>query len=73
MDWDDVDNILFEGGKAEIDRLRCPDCQGQLAYHFNPEFGSFKVSCLKCKTFTSAHKMQDKPKCVELYGNDHEI
>ena len=30
MDWDDVDDILYDRTKEEISKLRCPDCGGMI-------------------------------------------
>jgi hypothetical protein len=69
MDWDDVEEVLFDGNKEQIDSVRCPDCGGSISFEFNEHYRTFKTACLNCGAWSKGCKAADKPRCAEIYGN----
>lgn len=69
MDWYDVDDILIDGTKAQIQELRCPDCGGQLKYAYSggTDAGRLVVSCTKCCALEVLHKLPE-PNCARFFG-----
>lgn len=66
MDWSDVDDILYDGEKEEIMRLKCPDCGGRIHYVYYPEGKELEVSCKSCGYFSRSHG-GPVPNCYKLF------
>ena len=45
MDWDDIDDILFNGTEEEIKAVRCPECGGELSFFYYPEARNYEIRC----------------------------
>lgn len=73
MDWDDVEEILFEGTREQILKLRCPDCEGIIEYEFDKIYCTFKVKCIDCGTWIKGCKVISEPKCAIIYGSKQRI
>ncbi len=40
--WDDIDDILYDGAKEDIQALTCPDCGGGvISYKFDENINHF--------------------------------
>ena len=65
MDWLDVDDILFDGTKEEIKKIKCPDCGGTLEYSYFE--GRFEERCQKCGAIEIQHGGKI-PNCVLFFG-----
>ncbi len=48
MTWYDLEDILYDGTKTEIENIFCPNCEGKISYRFSDKPRSFEVSCRKC-------------------------
>ena len=70
MDWDDVDEILFEGTVEQISAVRCPECDGQIEYEFDDLHHTFTIRCRACDVWSKACKVIDRPICTTLYGDN---
>ena len=69
MNWDDVDEILYDGTEEEIRAARCPDCGGKLEFEFgDPPGGSMTIRCRPCGVITKACGVSSTPNCVEIFG-----
>ena len=55
MDWNDVDDILFDGTEEQIRALQCPDCGGALFLAYYPETRNREIKCDGCGTLIRAH------------------
>jgi len=44
-DWDDVDEVLFDGTPEQIIALRCPKCGGNLTYTYCHETRGMDINC----------------------------
>ena len=69
MDWDDVDEILFDGTKEQIEKVRCVECNNTIKYEFDEEYHTFAIWCHTCGLMSKACKVQDKPNCAIFFGN----
>ncbi len=67
MDWYDVEAVLFDGDKKDIEKLRCPDCGGNISFSYYPEVKSFEVSCLSCGYLSKGYG-GDVPNCYKYFG-----
>ena len=67
-DWYDIDDILYDGTKEEIEKVVCPDCGEKIAYRYSDDVNSFEVSCKGCGHLSRANG-SPKPNCVLYYGN----
>lgn len=72
MDWLDVSDILYDGKKEEISKLRCPDCGGNIAYEYEPDVDVFKVVCKKCG-YMSKENGAPEPNCSKFFGAKYTI
>ena len=69
MDWTDVDEILFDGTKKEIENVRCVECNNALKYEFDEEYHTFTVWCHNCRLIIKGCKAHYKPNCAIFFGN----
>lgn len=53
--WDDVDDIIFDGSKEEVDNLKCVDCSNNLDVSFDKEAMSLTIRCTKCGKLIREH------------------
>lgn len=72
MDWYDVDDILYDGTKEEISKLKCPDCGGKIRYSYTKSCECFTVSCKSCG-YSSVSHGSPIPNCYLFFGKEHEI
>lgn len=72
MDWLDVNDMLYDGKKEDIKKLRCPDCGGFIEYEYVGSIGVFKVSCTSCG-YVSKENGAPEPNCVKYFGRKYII
>ncbi len=72
MSWDDIYDILYDGTKEEISKLRCPDCGGGLSFRFS-EYDGGSTFTLRCGCTLSRGHKGPKPNCAEFFGNEYTI
>lgn len=70
-DWYDVEDILYDGAKKDIERIVCPDCGKKIQYRYFSESGSFEVRCIHCGHISRATG-SPMPKCVEYFGEEYD-
>ena len=68
MTWCDLDDILYDGTKLDMQDVKCPDCGGHIKYTFYND--TFTKECIQCGTIEKNDK-SPKPKCVDYYGEEH--
>jgi len=61
MDWDDVEDIIFDGTEEEINAVRCPECGGHLKLSFFPDTRNLEIECLECGTLVRGHGVGEVP------------
>lgn len=70
MDWYAVEDILLDGSKEEIAKVKCPNCGGSLQtrFSFSKESGkgTLRIFCKKCHIVETLHKVEGTPNCVTL-------
>lgn len=72
MDWLDVNDVLYDGKKDEIAKLRCPDCGGNIEYEYERDIAVFKVMCPECG-YVSKENGAPEPNCAKIFGIKHTI
>lgn len=72
MDWDDLDDILYDGTEEEIKKARCPVCGGSIRYRYGDKCGTFQTWCDHCGIYSKGIK-GPKPNCAELFGDEYTI
>ena len=70
MNWDDIDDVLYDGTKLDIQKAVCPECKGMLSFNYTENI--FKIECCKCGHLSVAYN-SPLPNCVKFFGNQHTI
>lgn len=61
-DWDDVEEILFDGTPEQIAAVKCPECGGELSYSYYADTRNMETHCKgSCGTHIRAHKTHYVP------------
>ena len=55
MNWDDVEDIIYDGTPEQINAVKCPECEGDLKMSYFPTTKSVEVHCKKCGTVIRAN------------------
>ena len=45
MDWNDIDNIIFDGTEEEINAVRCPECGEKLKMSYTHSTKGYEIKC----------------------------
>ena len=69
MDWYDVEDILFDGSKEEMSKLKCPDCKGNIHVIYSEKVNSMQITCNKCGAIERLYGV-DTPNCYLFFGNE---
>ena len=71
MTWYDVDDVLYDGDKEEIEKILCPDCGAKIGYRYSDDPRGFEVTCKQCGYLSRSYG-GPIPNCVKYYGNEYE-
>lgn len=71
MTWYDIDDILYDGTKKEMDKVLCPDCSSKISYRYSDNPRGFEVRCAGCG-YLSRSMGGDRPNCVDIFGNEYD-
>jgi len=71
IEWDDIENILFDGTVRDIQKLKCPDCGGIICYEYNNEFKTLIIKCVGCGLLSKSIKLLNIPNCVNFFGDNY--
>ena len=66
MNWDDVEDILFDGTPEQITTVKCPECAGELKMTYFPTTRSYEIYCKKCKTMVRANGVAYVPNFAKV-------
>ena len=61
MSWDDIEDILYDGTREEIDSLQCPECKGRLKMAYFPKHKNLEIRCKDCHTVIRSHGAEKIP------------
>jgi len=61
MNWEDVEGILFEGTREQIDGVKCPDCGGELRFLYYPMARNTEIFCKGCHIVLRSHGAKSVP------------
>ena len=64
MNWDDVEDILFNGTPEQINAVKCPECGGELRISYFPTSRSMEIFCKKCGTLIRSNGVAYVPNFV---------
>ena len=70
MEWQEIEDDLFDGTIEEMNKIICPECRGNIRFEYNE--GNFKIECISCHTTVKMYKAPI-PNCVEHFGNEYTI
>lgn len=70
-DWGDVEEVLYNGEKEDIEKIVCPDCGEKIRYRYSEEVGGFEIRCIHCG-YISRETGAPEPKCVEYFGVEYD-
>ena len=73
MDWYDVEDILFDGKREEIEKLRCPDCGGHISFSCSVKCKRFVLKCDSCGYLSVSCKFIKDPNCCIFFGEEYTI
>lgn len=71
MNWDDVDDVVFDGSQNEIKNLGCPECGGKISLQYSEEFKVLTCKCLRCGMVAKANKVFYIPNFVKFFGSKY--
>ncbi len=63
-----MDDILFDGTKAALEKIKCPDCGSSIGFEFDPRFKSLAVRCEGCGYLARHHNVAKWPNCALNVG-----
>jgi hypothetical protein len=66
MNWDDIEEILFDGTPEQIRTVRCPECDGELDTKYFPNTRGMEVCCTRCHTFVVSHGVPYTPNFAKV-------
>jgi len=66
MTWDDVEDVLFDGTKEQIDAVKCPECGGELKFTYVPATRNMVILCKSCHIITRSHGVKTIPNFARL-------
>lgn len=74
MDWDEINDILFEGSKKQIEEVLCPDCRGFIEFHYSSVNNEMNLKCTgECGHLEKMHGLSGVPNCAIFLGSDYVI
>ena len=65
-DWDDIEDILFDGTTKEIQNLLCPDCNTKINYKYTHDTNSLQYGCKICGRMVRLAGCHITPNCSNL-------
>ena len=66
MDWNDVNDILWDGTAEEIAAVRCPDCGGIIKYEYFPQTRNTTIGCKGCRLISRGHGSHYVPNFAKI-------
>ena len=61
--WDDIEDVLFDGTSEEIQNLKCPTCDSKIYFSYTSEGRTLKYGCKSCGKQVVANGCHDIPNC----------
>ena len=73
MTWYDIENILFDGTKENIEKLRCPECGGKISFSCSMKYARFVLRCNSCGYLSVSHGFYATPNCCSIFGDEYTL
>ena len=68
MTWSEIDDILNYGSKEEMEKLKCPSCNGNIRYSIDKSM--LRIRCVQCN-----EALYDTgacyANCSKYFGKEH--
>ena len=61
MNWDDIEDIIFDGTQEQINAVKCPECGGDLKLSYFPMTKGVEIRCKGCGTLVREHGVSTEP------------
>ena len=61
MNWDDVEDVIFNGTLEQINAIKCPDCGGDLKMSYYPSISCTEVQCRECGILVRSNGVNPAP------------
>ena len=68
MNWDDIEEILFDGTPEQIAAIVCPECGGGLKTSYFPTTKSMEIYCKQCGTLIRSNGVEYVPNFALVYA-----
>ena len=72
MNWYDIDEILINGNKEQIENIICPDCGSKISYKYGEQYGSMEIKCPNCYYLSRTYRFPF-PNCVKFFGYENTV
>ena len=67
-DMIDIENVLYEGNKNEIEKI----LKGyEVSYRYDKANKNFSIKSLKLQEISRGYKTNIEPNCVKFFGNNY--
>ncbi len=70
VDWQTVEDVLYDGSQDSITNLLCPDCSSPIYFEYTKETNSLRYGCRKCGIAVRAHGCSYIPNCFKYQKNN---
>lgn len=64
----DIENVLYEGSKNEIEEILK---EYEVSYKYDKDNKNFSVKSLKLQEISRGYKTNAEPNCVKFFGNNY--
>ena len=62
--WEDIEDVLFDGTRLQIENIVCPVCKTELHFSYSKEFNSLEYGCNTCGIIVRASGCHQVPNCA---------
>jgi len=66
MDWNDIDDIIYDGTADQIDSVKCPECGNGLKLSYFPLTKSVEIYCRGCGTIIKQSGVSQIPNFAKI-------
>ena len=67
-DMIDIENVLYEGNKNEIEKILK---EYEVSYRYDKANKNFSIKSLKLQEISRGYKTNIEPNCVKFFGNNY--
>lgn len=67
-DMIDIENVLYEGNKNEIEKILK---EYEVSYRYDKANKNFSIKSLKLQEISRGYKTNIEPNCIKFFGNNY--